>query len=399
MSKSKKMLAAVIIYMSLYQMAMVGLSPVINDVSSAFPNASALAAQMASTFPALMMVVAALFTGGVTQAIGRKKTMLVGGILVLVAGVGGEFLSLSLPLLFVWAGLLGLGVGLFVPVVNSLMVDGFDASERSRVAGKQTMAVNLGGVALSLLSGILAAIRWNNAFLVFWGIIGGIVLCVVCLPNNKTQQTQPQESKAKPAAEQGKKRITPYVWTCAAITFLFAVSYFAFSTNAALLLAERGISSTTISGLSVACFMLGGAISGMFFDMMERKMNKQMPTVAFLMMAVSYLTIYLVDNLVVLCIAAAIGGASLTLVFPHFVISLGGYTTPETLVLATSLVISVGPNLGSFVSPLILTNLAALFGDTVSLRFLLASILAIIMVIILNVFKPLERAAKKNTQP
>ncbi len=397
MSKSKKMLAVVIIYMSLYQMGMVGLSPVINDVSVAFPNASALAAQMASTFPALMMVVAALFTGGLTQAIGRKWTTLAGAILVLVAGVGGTFLSLSLPLLFCWAGLLGLGVGLFVPVVNSLVVDNYDGDERGLVAGWQATAVNIGGVILSLLAGILAAIRWNNAFLVFWGAVGGLVLGLLYLPNDKTKQKK--ETKATPTDKQRKNRIAPYVWVCATITFLFAVIYFAFSTNASLLLAERGINSTTISGLSVACFMLGGAVSGMTFNTLERKLGTRMPTVAFLMLTVSYLAIFLINNLVVLCVAAAIGGGSLCLVFPHFLISLGDYVSPETLVFSTSLIISVGPNLGSFVSPLILTNVAALFGSSVSLRFLLGAIFAVIMVVILNVCKPVERAAKRNTQP
>ncbi len=50
------------------------------------------------------------------------------------------------------------------------------------------------------------------------------------------------------------------------------------------------------------------------------------------------------------CLGAMIAGGSLSFIFPYFVVHMGGHIPPESLVLSTSLIISVGPNLGSFVS-------------------------------------------------
>ena len=72
------------------------------------------------------------------------------------------------------------------------------------------------------------------------------------------------------------------------------------------------------------------------------------------------------------------GGGSLSVIFPFFLVTIAGQVDPTVSVMASSLILSVGPNLGSFVSPMILTNLSRLlFGPGVSGRFLLAAILAV----------------------
>lgn len=93
------------------------------------------------------------------------------------------------------------------------------------------------------------------------------------------------------------------------------------------------------------------------------------------------------------CFAAPfVGGGSLSLIFPYFLVTIAGQVNPSASVMASSLIISVGPNLGSFVSPMILTNLSGLLmGPSVAARFLLAAVLALILAAVLFILNMKRR--------
>lgn len=69
----KKMLVLTMLCISLFQMGMVGLAPVVSAVVDAFPGTSALAAQMATTFLNLVLVGVALLSGTISRHFGRRK--------------------------------------------------------------------------------------------------------------------------------------------------------------------------------------------------------------------------------------------------------------------------------------------------------------------------------------
>ena len=167
MNKHKKLLVLTILCVSMFQMGMVGLAPVISSVREAFPGTSALMAQLAATFLNLILVLFALLSGNISRRIGRRMMCAVGMGLFTLTGLCGTFLTVGLWAVFLWSGFLGAGTGLFVPAISSMMIDYLEDKERSAVAGVQTAFVNPGGMLLSFLAGILAVTRWTNAYLVF----------------------------------------------------------------------------------------------------------------------------------------------------------------------------------------------------------------------------------------
>lgn len=374
--QNKKPVAATILCISMFQMGMVALAPVIASISTAFPNASQLSAQLAATFLNLVLVIVALFSGAISRAIGRRSMCVAGLGLFVLAAVCGTFLSRSLFAVYLWSAFLGAGTGLFVPCVSSMLLDYFSDEERPRIAGLQTSAVNLGGVALSLLAGILASGRWSRAYLSFLLALPVLCMCLRWLP---------KEGRAggddRPAP---RARIPAIVWSYAAQTTLFAIIYFAFSTNVSLLLEERSLASSSLSGLATAAFMLGGCAFGFLFNPVMKRLKKRTAIGAFVLLAASYLVIYFFDGLFPLLLGAFVGGGSLSLIFPFFLVRLGGRVDPSVTVLSTSLILSVGPNLGSFLSPVVLTGLAGLTGaDSVAFRFLAAALLALLLAAVL----------------
>ena len=369
MNKKKKLLVLTMLCVSMFQMGMVGLAPVISSVREAFPGTSALVAQMATTFLNLVLVLFALLSGGISRKIGRRWMCAVGMGLFTLAGLCGTFFTVGLWAVFLWSGFLGAGTGLFVPAVSSMMVDYLDDDERSRIAGIQTAFVNLGGMLLSFLAGVLAGSRWTNAYVVFLLSAPVIFLSLKFIP------------KEQPVVKKGaasRRKIPMDVWLAALQTFIFAILYFAFSTNISMLLVEKQITNTTMSGIATAIFMLGGCLFGFVFTRTLQLFRQRTAVLAFLLLAVSYLIIYFVDGTVPLLIAAFIGGGSLSIIFPFFLVTIANQVDPSISVISTSLILSVGPNPGSFVSPMILTNLAnSIWGEIVAARFLLAAILAV----------------------
>ncbi len=365
---NKKLLIAAILLMSLFQMGMVGLSPVIASITQAFPDISELTVQLAATFLNLVLVVVAVFSGVISRTFGRRWMTVTGLALFVTAGVCGTLFSVSIAAVYAWSAMLGAGTGLFVPVANSLMMDYLDEDERAGIAGWQTASVNIGGVLFSLGAGLLASGVWSRAYLMYVLALPAALFCLRALPKKRDERTDGE----KPA---GAMPPAP-VWLAALCTTLFAVLYFVFSTNCSLLAAEKGLSATTASGVLSACFMLGGVVFGLVFSRALRLCGRALPAAAFLLLALSYGAVCVFDALPALMLAAMVGGGSLSLIFPYYVVTIAGRVEPAASVLSASLIVCIGPNFGSFVSPMIITNLAGLFGGRVTDRFLLAGALA-----------------------
>ena len=376
MKQNKKPLIVTMLLVSMFQMGMVALAPVVASITTAFPGTSQTVAQLAMTFLCLVLVIFALFSGAIARRFGRRFMCAAGMLLTALAGIFGALFTVGLWAAYLWSAFLGAGTGLFVPAVSSMMIDYLDGDERSRVAGIQTAFVNLGGMLLSFFSGVLAAQRWCNAYLVFLAAAPVFVLSLKCIP----------AEERRPAAEGGQPRgkIPAAVWLAALQTFLFAVLYFAFSTNISLLIVERGLGGTSLSGTATSVFMLGGCLFGFIFTPVMRTCKCATPSVAFLLVAASYLLVYFTGSVPALMVAAFVGGGSLSLIFPYFLIAIAGQVAPSVSVISSSLILSVGPNFGSFVSPMILTNLSnALFGPVVAARFLMAAVAAIVLAAVL----------------
>jgi MFS family permease len=378
---NKKSISITILCVSLLQMGMVVLSPVLSSIAQVFPQVPQVAIQTAATFLNLILVITALFSGKITQLIGRKYTICLGMVLFLLVAFCGQFFTVNIGMVYLWSGLLGLGTGLFVPSASSMILDCFDGQERTTLAGRQTAAVNLGGVMLSLLSGLLARHIWNQAYLSFLLALPILILCLVALPKETSKRKKPVTVTNH---TKSKGLLPKSVWLCTLQAVLFGIVYFTFSTNAALLLSQRGWNNTTISGLYSAVFMLGGGIFGFCFDRIYALLKERTAVGAFLLVSFSFLGTGLISSLPVMMVCAFFGGGSLSMVFPYYLLRIGRATTPENSVLATSMIMSVGPNLGSFLSPIIITSLASLIPNAQpSARFLVAAALAVIIGIVI----------------
>ncbi|WP_062049444.1 MFS transporter [Bacillus sp. JCM 19034] len=101
----------------------------------------------------------------------------------MIGGVGGGFVP-TIELLLFFRAILGIGVGLMMPLSTSLVADFFDGQERTATMGQVSAVNNLGGVVLFLLSGVLASVTWRAAFSVYVLVIVSMVIIYFFLPKN-----------------------------------------------------------------------------------------------------------------------------------------------------------------------------------------------------------------------
>ena len=376
-------LTAAILSVSFFQMAMVALAPVISAMSQAFPDASPLTLQIATTFLNLVQVAFSLLSGRIARAIGRRYMAALGMLLYAIVGALGRFCSVGLWAVFLWSGLLGAGTGMFVPAMSSLILICYDPQTQKSVMSLQTSTVNLGGVILSLISGFLAASYWSNAYFCFLLAIPSLILCLRYMPDRMHERELDGSAETGEATSGGKLPLR--VWIAALTTFVFGIVYFTFSTNVSFLLEEKGFDPTAMAGLATAAFMLGGVGCGLMFKSFSALFKAWTPAAAFILLAIGYAALSTTHSVPLLFICSFIGGGSLSFIFPYLLLTAGGSVDPALSVMASSMIIAVGPNLGSFVSPMIVTNLSAvLLGDTAGKRFLLAAIIAGISAVVLT---------------
>ena len=386
MKQSNGRLSAALLSVSVFQMSMVALAPILSALETAFPTAPVLAVQMASTFLCLIMVLFALAANRIAEAIGRRSMILIAMLSILAAAIGGALLHGSLFMVYLWSSLIGAGVGLFVPAVLSIIMDVYEGDSRTKITSLQSVVVGVGGVALSLLTGALGERQWNAAFLAFLPALAALVLAARCIPaESKLRQALPEEKRSADANTRGGWRDIPgFVWLAALQTFLFAILYFAFSTNISLYMAERGWNSTSLMGVVTSVFMLGTCASSLLLKTVLRCVGHYIPAASFLMLTVSYALLFATGSLALMIAASFLAGSTLGFIFPYLVVNIGEKIDASVSVLASSLVISVAPNSGSFVSPLLLTPITkALGGNTVGARFVAAAIAAAVIAAVL----------------
>jgi MFS family permease len=105
-----------------------------------------------------------LFTGSISDLIGRKKILVI-GLVVYSAGCAMTALSTGLPLFYASRAVQGLGFALVQPVMVAVLGDLVGPGEKGRTMGWLTAATT-GGVMLGpLIAGFAAEVDWRLAFI------------------------------------------------------------------------------------------------------------------------------------------------------------------------------------------------------------------------------------------
>jgi MFS family permease len=163
----KKYLALGILSVSLLTiMAGAAVSPALADILENVEGANPTLTKMVLTVPALFIIPTSYAVGRWSGEISKKKLVLFAILLYSFAGSAAYYVT-DIYSLLVTRALVGVSVGITMPSITALIADFYEGPDRFRMMSFNNVAANFGGIIATFLSGLLASISWNYAFLVY----------------------------------------------------------------------------------------------------------------------------------------------------------------------------------------------------------------------------------------
>lgn len=369
-----KPLAASILSLSLLTvMAGAAVAPALEVIRAHFSDASRTSVQLIVSMPAVFIVITNLCFNRLAEKFGSKTLVMTGLVLYTAGGCcAGLFDSIGLVLLM--RALVGVGVGMIMPLSTGLLTYYFPPEKREGLLGLASAANQLGGVIATLLAGLLAGISWRLSFMVYLMGLISIVLCLIFLPNDRIGgAAQPDEA---PRGGVFRRNLTHI-----AAMFLLMSAFFVYPANFAIVTAAEGdipmqLCAPVMAGLDLVAFL-----GGLLFVWVKRVSGRFAALVAPLMFLAGY------------CLLAFVGGTAGTLAGSALIGFANGVGIPYIISTASANegrraattvmpLLSASMYLAQFVSPFLLSAVAAFAGGAARLPYYLAVTLSALLCLI-----------------
>ncbi len=353
MSKPSKMVTATILSMSLLTvMAAAAIAPAMGVIKEHFASSPHILVQMIISLPALFIIITNMFFLQISRVWRTRTIATVGLLLYVVAGTGCFFID-NLNALLVMRALLGVSVGLIMPLSTGLLSYFYPPEEQARLMGLSAAMNQMGGVVGTLLAGVFASIEWNYAFLVY--IFGLVALFMILrfLPNEKLSSSNKRGKEFEPRQ---LLKFHPSVIGMLLLTMVF----FVFPTNFAIITGKQlGIDTGIITLLMVALDLLAFFVGLVFGKMMGkfRTTIKFFPPIALI---IGYSFYAGASNMAMILVGSAFIGLANGVGVPYLmtIASIKGGKNSATTVMP---LLSAALYLGQFISPIIILPLADTF--------------------------------------
>ena len=348
-------------------MAGAAIAPALGVISAHFAGRNPLLIQHIVSLPALFIILTNLVFPWLCRLM-RTRTLALTGLAIYVLSGAGAFFLDDIWLLLCFRALMGVSVGMIMPLSTGLLAYYFPPEEQAWLMGLSAAMNQMGGVVATFLAGMLAGIRWNYAFLVYLLGLVAIVLVAVNLPNERL-------SGRGGVSLSLLKRFHQSVVGM----FLVMVLFFIYPTNFALTASE------TLSGMGVTLTMVGldvvAFLVGLVFGVLMKRFAAQMKYVAPMGFAAGYLCLATGIGLVWLLLGSAFIGIANGIGVPYLN-TIGSVKAGKEAATTVMPLLSAALYLGQFLSPLIVSPSARLMhtspyfvGVGVSIIYLVQAIL------------------------
>lgn len=356
MKKVSEKVTSTILSMSLLTvMAGAAIAPALGVIRQHFHEEPALLVQFIVSIPALFIIITNLLFLAISRHFGTRAIAITGLILYVAAGAGC-FLAGSIYVILLLRALLGVSVGLIMPLSTGLLAMYYPPEDQARLMGLSAAMNQMGGVVATLLAGLLANIGWNYAFLVYLLGLAAVVMVVMYLPDDRLGSSNKRGKAFEP------RQLLKFHPSVIGMLLLMMI-FFIFPTNFAITASRQ----TTLSANSITLIMVGldvvaffvGLVFGQLMTAFRRGLKYFAPIFFFL----GYLSFACADGATLLIFGAALAGIANGVGVPYLntIASIKGGRNSATTVMP---LLSAALYMGQFISPIVVTPLShAFFGD------------------------------------
>lgn len=335
------------------------ISPALGTIALAFPHVNETTIKLLVTLPAVFIIPFIFVSSFLTKYLSKKQILLIGMFLYLIGGVGGG-LAPTIGVLFATRIILGIGVGLIMPISTSLVADFYEGEERAATMGYVTAANNLSGVILFISSGLLAGLSWRASFGVYLLSVVVFLTVIFFLPTVKPRQIKVNSTR---------QRLPKEVYFLGGSIFLLMIAFFSVPSNMALFIQKEGVGTSQLSGFVIAVAPGFGFVAGLFLKQWKNVVRSNFIAVNLFIMAVGFICIGYSSHALVLAVGVAMMGytfgAILPVIFNEVTKQVDKTQTMQAMAVATSMLF-----VGQFFCPLILDAIRYLFAqDTIRFSY------------------------------
>ena len=386
--KSKKVIAAGLLIMSLTMSCNSSLSPILAEVGKSFPEASDSAIQIVLTLINLTTLPMMLIEPLLEPKMTKRDIAVLGTVLMLIGGFMPQFLNTQLWMLYAASVVIGAGLSLVVVVSSSLISDYFTGIDKSRMMGFQSIFVSIGGAIIAKGSGLFTAMAgWHRGYLVFLICIPIIIIVLLTVPKGEVVQ-QTEKTKA------GISGSMVYFGVLCLITGIFVAT---FNTNIAMYIDRNGIGDASTAGTVSSIMQVVGIIGGLVLGNTVKIFKRFTIGAAIILMAIGTAMVGFSTSLPVICVGAVIVGFGFAIRNPGAVTFAANMVPAAQASLAIAIV-SATYNVGNFISAYIVNAMASVMGDDIANRFIISAIALAIIGIIACVKAPTTDAQALDSQ-
>src|SRR3954447_2643749 len=251
-SIGKNMLKFLVVIIAFQDVAAGVAGSIMADIIKAFPDYDPTIVMLVATFPGLMQIIPALCYGKLSRRFNKRTLLFTGLALFIIGGTLPAFVD-SLPLIIAMRGLLGLGVGITMPLSVDIITDFFEGRERDFLIGFGVSTIAcIGAIFFQMVGGILAdAYGWQYGFLTYLFPLWILAVTFLYLP-------EPEKKVAVHASLKETLFSAPktvYGFTIGQVFFSMLV--FGYVTNISILIQAEGLGSATEAGLAISLFTFG----------------------------------------------------------------------------------------------------------------------------------------------
>lgn len=356
-------------------MAGAAVAPALGVIKTHFAGAQVWEIQFIISLPALFIIFTNLLFGHLCKWF-KSRTLAIIGLAMYVLFGSLPFLMENITLILISRALLGVSVGMIMPLSTGLLSFYFPPEKQGALMGLAAAMNQMGGVVATLLAGVLAGFSWNYAFLVYLLGLIAIALVVRFLPNERIAGVNQDENT--PGLFARLKRFHPSIvgmFLCMSLFFVYP-SNFAIITGQQTTLSLNAITIIMVA-LDVVAFFVG-----LFFSKLMQECRKGLKYFAPLCFLIAYSGLSFCSGQLWLLLAGSFfigiaNGAGIP--YLNTIASIKGGKSAATTVMP---LISASLYLGQFLSPIYISSFGTkLFPGHLNAPYIFASVISIVFLL------------------
>lgn len=340
--------------MSVFFVAMgVGtITPALQNLAEAFPEVPFTTVLMLSTLPSLFIIPFTIIAGAVAGTkIGFKPLLIVSLFLFIIGGAAPYFMS-DFNTILVSRAVFGIGLGILTPLGNAIVMKLFDGQQRANMLGLGTVIMNVGGIVLQLLAGILCSINVKYTWLAHLLAILSLVIVILFLPE--------PEKDVRAAGE--KVKMPGGVYLLSTVFGIFFMLMYPMLLNMSTIIISSGLGNAAAAGTVLSMFTVGGMISGALFGKVFQIFKKYCIPVGVLTATIGVAFVNYSNSLLILTIGCFIVGFGLSILMPAIFMDIGTMVSPAGFAMASGILMAF-MNIGGFISTFYMQMIASATGN------------------------------------